>query len=363
MQKSPAGSRTLSLPLFPIQARYRNQQPAGGNRKNSCESTKARRLSNERLSCASTATTRTRTKTVGSKNVIRWHCAWRGTRGSIGAYTMAHCLSSGWHRSALRTRGFCQIMPMLTRSLTLALSLLFPVLERRARMYPSTRRTHPERKRKGKEEKRETRGHLTNVRRMRGENNIARFPHTERLRPTRGDCGPHDDPHAPWRRRVAKVFGGVFHEWESVVISARLDSRSQGVDAVGPLLARGGQVNRGLGAGSQVRPCPVTRCGTLSTGGCPARETSRGAYEMGVRRRCPCVAVAQPGSVRIRNLLSFCRSNWLFRWVLKGKSRDVNDNTTLPKYRYFCCLGIFIQPPVVFTVDTSKILAISYSLS
>lgn len=124
MQKSPAGSRTLTLPLLPIQARRSNQQPAGGGRKNSCESTKARRLSNERLSSTSTATTtRTRTKTVGSKNVIRWHCAWRGTRGSIGAYTMAHCLSSGWHTGALRTRGFCQIMPMLAL-VPLALSLL-----------------------------------------------------------------------------------------------------------------------------------------------------------------------------------------------------------------------------------------------
>jgi len=170
-----------------------------------------------------------------------------------GVALVAPLARTRWHivyraagtQCALRTRGFCQIMPMLARSLSLSLffSLCFSPCSNVGRVYVPINVSDPS----GEEEKREreTRGHSTNARRMRGENNIARFPHTERLRPTRGDGGPR----APRRRRVAEAFGGVFRERESVVISARLDGRSQEVDVVGPPLSHGRSGQPRIGSG------------------------------------------------------------------------------------------------------------------
>lgn len=163
-------------------------------------------------------------------------------------------------------------------------------------------------RREGRERERDERPLDERATRIRGENNITRFPHTERLRPTRGDGGSC----APRRRRVAKVFEGVFRERESVVISARLDGRSQGVDAVGPL-SHGGPGQPRIGSGfAQVGPCPVTRCGTLSTGGCPARETSRGGLRDGWESvdAMPCVATRRHNPSAFVPAISFLyRSN------------------------------------------------------
>lgn len=131
--------------------------------------------------------------------------------------------------------------------------------------------------------------------------------------------------------------------------TGRPESRSRRGGA--PLLARGVRSTARSGAGSQVGPCLVTRCGTLSTDGCPARETSRGGCERWESDDAPASRRHNLAFVYPQSPFSIDRIDYL-----NGpKSRD--DNTTLPKYRYFCCLFPFnYQSPL--PVDTSKVLMI-----
>ncbi|KYN11862.1 hypothetical protein ALC57_16003 [Trachymyrmex cornetzi] len=185
-----------------IQGWRSNQQPAGGGRKNSCESTKARRLSNERLSSTSTS------DGDEDENEDGWHekchkmalCPawhswlhWRVHDGTLFIERLAH-RRAAHSRLLSNYANALSLPPSPSPSLTLSLSLSLPffsALEHRARMYPSTCRTYPERKRErkgereGERERRETT--RRNVRRM----HIAQERIISRAIPTHGAPAAH----------------------------------------------------------------------------------------------------------------------------------------------------------------------------
>lgn len=156
---------------------------------------------------------------------------------------MAHCLSSGWRRGALRTRGFCQIMPMLPSPpslfssfssflsffyLYLSLSFSFPpCLHWRAGAHTCIVHTCLSIKRTGPIRTRERRENI--------------FPHTQRLA---GPPGATMNPARPMTKTSSEGIRRRF-PWTRVSLFSwdwtTTESRSQHGEAhVGGLHSHGG---------------------------------------------------------------------------------------------------------------------------
>lgn len=123
------------LPALSLFRRFNRGMYAHASRQQSekqlRESTKARRLSNERLSPSTTMTT-----TVGTKNVIRWHCA-PGSLALVAplARTRWHIVyrAAGTWRCAAHSRllsNYANAFPFLSSPTFFSFSLLFFPFER-----------------------------------------------------------------------------------------------------------------------------------------------------------------------------------------------------------------------------------------